>query len=178
MRCSILAASRDGTFTPTHVQLGLRRQDVVEIVAGLKEGDQVATGAAFFLDSESQLRAGTSGYEPSSAGAPATAAMQPAITLRALSDPVKAGDNTFEVSVKDPAGRPIADADVVIQLFMPAMPTMSMPAVKNSVKALPIGSGVYRGTGEVVMAGRWDVTVSVSRGGQPLGSLQTTLVAR
>ena len=34
----------------------------VEIVSGVREGEQIATSAAFFLDSESQLRAGVTGY--------------------------------------------------------------------------------------------------------------------
>ena len=59
----VFVADGDGTFTPRRVQIGARRQDVVEIASGLKEGDQVASSAAFFLDSESQLRAGVGGYE-------------------------------------------------------------------------------------------------------------------
>ena len=40
------------------------------------------------------------------------------------------------------------------------------------------GAGVYQGEGEVMMAGRWDVTVQVSRAGQPLDSHVFTVVAR
>ena len=36
----------------------------------------------------------------------------------------------------------------------------------------------YRGTVNVLMLGRWDVTVSVSKDGQRVGSKQTSLVAR
>jgi hypothetical protein len=61
---------------------------------------------------------------------------------------------------------------------MAAMPTMNMPAMRNEVKLSPAGGGVYRGTGQVMMAGRWDVTITVSRGGQRIGSKQVALVAR
>ena len=61
---------------------------------------------------------------------------------------------------------------------MPAMPTMNMPAMRNEVKLSPTGSGIYRGTGQVMMAGRWDATITVTRAGQRLGSSQTTVVAR
>lgn len=174
----VFVAQGDGTFTPRQVQIGARRQDVVEIAAGLKEGDQIASSAAFFLDSESQLRAGVSGYETGPTPERASTAAQLAITLHTQVDPPKTGENTFEVTVKDASGRPIADADVAIQFFMPAMPTMNMPAMRNTVKVTPVGGGLYRGTGEIMMAGRWEATVTVSRSGQRLGSLQTTVVAR
>jgi hypothetical protein len=93
-------------------------------------------------------------------------------------DPPKTGENTFEVTVKDASGRPIADAEVEIQFFMPAMPTMSMPAMRNTVKVPPVGGGLYRGTGEIMMAGRWEATVIVSRRGQRLGTLHAPVVAR
>lgn len=174
----VFVADGDGTFTPRHVQIGARRQDVVEIASGLKEGDQIASSAAFFLDSESQLRAGVGGYEAGPAAGLTSTAAQLAITLRTQVDPPRTGENTFEVTVKDASGRAIADAEVAIQFFMPAMPTMNMPAMRNTVKVPPVSGGLYRGTGEIMMAGRWEATVSVSRGGQRLGSLQTTVVAR
>ena len=80
--------------------------------------------------------------------------------------------------VKDPAGKPVEGADVSLQFFMAAMPTMNMPAMRNEVKLVPAGGGVYRGTGQVMMAGRWEATVTVARGGQRVGSRQLTVVAR
>jgi len=82
------------------------------------------------------------------------------------------------VDVKDASGKPIDDADVSVQLFMPAMPTMNMPAMRNETKLSPAGGGVYRGSGQVMMAGRWDATVTVVRGGQRLGTKQLPVVAR
>jgi hypothetical protein len=61
---------------------------------------------------------------------------------------------------------------------MPAMPTMNMPAMRNETKLAPAGGGVYRGPGQVLMGGRWDVTVTVNRNGQRIGSQQFPLVAR
>jgi hypothetical protein len=61
---------------------------------------------------------------------------------------------------------------------MPAMPTMNMPAMRNETKLPHVGSGVYRGMGQVLMAGHWDVTVVVSKGGQQLGRKQLALAAR
>jgi nitrogen fixation protein FixH len=80
--------------------------------------------------------------------------------------------------VKDANGQPVADGEVSVQLFMPAMPTMNMPAMRNETKLPHVGGGVYRGPGQVMMAGRWDVTVTVAKGGQQLGRKQLATVAR
>jgi len=67
---------------------------------------------------------------------------------------------------------------VSVQLFMPAMPTMNMPALRNETKLTHAGAGVYRGPGQVMIAGRWEVTVNVSRAGRQLGSRHVAMVAR
>ena len=62
----VFVAQGDGVFEPRTVKVGRRLGDSMQILDGLKEGEQVATGAAFFLDSESQLRASLQGYEAAS----------------------------------------------------------------------------------------------------------------
>jgi RND family efflux transporter MFP subunit len=176
----VFVAQGDGYFEPRRVRIGRRTSDEVVITDGLKEGEQVATGANFFLDSESQLRAGLQNYEappgqPGSAEAPRE---QIAITFRPQPDPPRTGENTLEVTVRDASGQPVSDADVTVTFFMAAMPTMNMPAMRNQAKLPPAGEGVYRGPGQVVMAGRWDVTVDVTRGGERLGSSQFAIMAR
>jgi RND family efflux transporter MFP subunit len=174
----VFVAQGDGSFAPRHVQIGARRRDAIEITSGLHEGDEIATSAAFFLDSESQLRAGVSGYEASAPASTGSSAAQLTIALHVQPDPPKTGENTFEVTVKDASGQPIADAQVAVQFFMPAMPTMNMPAMRNTLALTAVGGGLYRGTGEILMAGRWETTVTVTRSGQRLGALQTTTVAK
>jgi hypothetical protein len=61
---------------------------------------------------------------------------------------------------------------------MAAMPAMNMPAMRNAAALQHVGGGVYRGTGQVMMAGRWDVTVTVMRGGQRLGDRTITMIAK
>jgi RND family efflux transporter MFP subunit len=177
----VFVAQGDGYFIPRNVKTGRRLAERIEILEGLKEGEQIATGATFFLDSESQLRAALQNYEdapsPAASGGAESAARLD-ITFRTQPDPAQTGDNTFEVTVKNPNGQPIADADVSVTLFMPAMPTMNMPAMRNEAKLPPAGGGVYRGPGQVMMAGRWDVTVTVTRQGQRVGGKQFAVVAR
>lgn len=175
----VFVAQGDGIFEPRKVKIGRRLGNTTQILEGLKEGDQVATGATFFLDSESQLRAALQGYEATAtpAGA-APAAAGTRITFRTVPDPPKSGDNQLEATVKDANGKPIDDADVTVQFFMPAMPTMNMPAMRSEAKLAPAGGGVYRGSGQVMMAGKWDATVTVTRGGRRLGTTQLPVVAR
>jgi RND family efflux transporter MFP subunit len=174
----VFVAKGDGYFEPRRVTIGRRSGGQIQIVRGIKEGEQVATGATFFLDSESQLRASLQGYEPPQAGSGVAPAQQLDIAFHSLPDPPKVGENQFEVVVKDPTGKAVDGADVSIQFFMAAMPTMNMPAMRNDVTLSPAGAGVYRGTGQVMMAGRWDASVTVTRGGQRLGTKQLPVVAR
>ena len=174
----VFVAQGGGLFQPRTVKIGRRLGDSTEILEGLKEGDQVATGAAFFLDSESQLRASLQGYEAPAAPTASAAPAGTQITFRTVPDPPKIGDNQMEVTVKDAGGTPIDAAEVSVQFFMPAMPTMNMPAMRSEARLTPAGGGVYRGSGQVMMAGRWDATVTVVRGGQRLGIKQLPVVAR
>jgi RND family efflux transporter MFP subunit len=177
---TVFIAQGDGYFMPRTVKVGRRVGDRVEVVDGLKEGERVAASATFLLDSESQLRGGLQNYQApagASAAAPSPAAALD-ITFRPVSDPPKTGDNTFEVALKDPSGQPVTDAEVSVRLFMPAMPTMNMPAMQNETTLVHTNGGVYRGPGQVLMGGRWDVTVTARRGAQELGRKQFALVAK
>jgi len=51
----------DGRFTPREVRVGARGDSLVEIVAGLKPGDEVVASATYLLDSESNLAAAIQG---------------------------------------------------------------------------------------------------------------------
>lgn len=93
-------------------------------------------------------------------------------------NPPKTGENTFEVVIKDAQGKAITDAAVALSFYMAAMPSMNMPEMRNSVALKHAGDGRYRGTGNVAMAGRWDVTVSVSKGGKEIGTRKLTVTAR
>ena len=174
----VFVAKGDGYFEPRRVKAGQRMASDVHILEGLEAGEQVATGATFFLDSESQLRASLRGFDASPAAPDASSRERLDIALRSQPDPPRAGDNQIEVTVKDPAGAPVDGADVSVQFLMPAMPAMNMPAMSTEVKLSPAGGGVYRGRGQLMTPGRWETTVTVTRGGQRLGSRQLAVVAR
>jgi hypothetical protein len=99
------------------------------------------------------------------------------ITFKSEPEPAKTGENTFEVMVMQGA-QPVTDADVSIAFYMPAMPAIKMPEMRNTVPLKHEGAGRYRGTGNVMMAGSWDATVMVTRGGQEIGSSKFNVTAK
>jgi hypothetical protein len=122
------------------------------------------------------------GASASAAQAPAksSAKAKPARLNIMLMKPTaaKTGDNQFEVMVNGADGKPIADADVSVMLVMPAMPAMKMAEMHNEVMLKPAAAGTYTGTGQVMMAGKWNVTVSVKKAGKELGQKKLTLTAK
>jgi hypothetical protein len=98
------------------------------------------------------------------------------ITLASKPSPPKTGENTFEVVVKDASGKPVTDAEVSAQFYMGKMG--NMPEMKNSVALKHQKDGRYTGTGQVMMAGKWDVTVSVKRAGKEIGSKKFPVTAQ
>jgi Cu(I)/Ag(I) efflux system membrane fusion protein len=56
-RESLILAQGQGQFKPIDVTIGARGHGVVEILSGLKVGDQVVTSGQFLIDSESNLQA-------------------------------------------------------------------------------------------------------------------------
>jgi Cu(I)/Ag(I) efflux system membrane fusion protein len=57
----VLVRLTEGRFEPRAVTLGKRNDSIVEVLSGVKEGEQVVTSANFLLDSESNLKAALSG---------------------------------------------------------------------------------------------------------------------
>ncbi len=53
----MLVAKGEGKFEPRKVKLGRTGGGYVEILDGVKEGDEVVTSATFLIDSESNLKA-------------------------------------------------------------------------------------------------------------------------
>ena len=51
----------EGRFEPVEVKLGGRFGDRFEVLSGLSEGDKIVVSAGFLIDSESRLKATTSG---------------------------------------------------------------------------------------------------------------------
>jgi hypothetical protein len=89
---------------------------------------------------------------------------------------VKAGANDFEVMVKGADEKPLTGADVSVLFVMPK--TATMAEMRNEVKLKPSGAGMYMGSGHVMMAGTWNVTVSVKQSGKEVGHKTLALTAK
>jgi Cu(I)/Ag(I) efflux system membrane fusion protein len=177
----VFLSAGDGYFAPRPVKAGHRVAGDVEILSGIEEGDEVAASATFFIDSESQLRGALAAYAPSPGAQSASGEHAPGalrIGIRTIPDPPKSGENQFEVTVTDSNGAAVTDAAVAVLLYMPPMPSMNMPAMRSDAALSHVSGGIYRGTGQVLMAGRWDITVTVSRSGETIGRTSSSLIAR
>jgi len=74
----VLVQVGEGRFEPREVELGGRGENVVEVVKGVREGDQVVVAANFLIDAESNLKAAVGGMSGHSGhGSPATGSEAP-----------------------------------------------------------------------------------------------------
>lgn len=100
------------------------------------------------------------------------------ITFRSQPDPPTTAENRFDVAVQLPNGEPVRDAEVSVVFFMPAMPDMKMPEMRNEIKLEPAGEAKYSGTGQVTMAGTWEVTVVARQNGKEIGNRKFSVVTK
>jgi hypothetical protein len=99
------------------------------------------------------------------------------IAFASQPDPPTTEENTFAATVTQ-NGVPVTDAEVAVEFYMPAMPSMNMAEMRNSVPLKHESGGRYTGAGRMMMAGRWDATVTVTRGGQVIGSEKLPVTAK
>ena len=71
----VLVQVQEGRFEPRQVKLGARGDSYVEVLEGIKAGEQVVVAANFLIDAESNLQAVVSGL--GGAAAPAAGAAKP-----------------------------------------------------------------------------------------------------
>lgn len=183
----VYVAKDEGVFEAREIQTGTPSEDVYPVLSGLNAGEQVVTNGNFLIDSQTRLTGGMTGLFGGSreygSGKPDSSANTLAekptakISFAVEPNPPKgAADNTFHISVVDAAGKAIPDAEVTVTLVMPAMPSMSMPEMRNSFK-VPFVQGMYMGKGNIGMAGSWNVSVEAKRNGQVIATYRTRLSA-
>ncbi len=77
----VLIQKGEGRFEPREVRLGARSDTYVEVIEGVKDGEQVVVAANFLIDAESNLKAALSGFSsPPPASASSAAPATPART--------------------------------------------------------------------------------------------------
>jgi Cu(I)/Ag(I) efflux system membrane fusion protein/cobalt-zinc-cadmium efflux system membrane fusion protein len=105
------------------------------------------------------------------------AATQIQVDLNTEPSPPRKGANTVRVKVTGPDGKPVAGAQVSATFFMPAMPAMGMAAERDAATLSDTGNGFYEGAIQLSTGGTWQVTVTVERGGQTMGTKQLSVSA-
>jgi multidrug efflux pump subunit AcrA (membrane-fusion protein) len=166
-----------GYVEPRLIEAGLPTGDFYSIRKGLKSGDRVVTAANFIVDAESRLKGAFANMgkpAPAQTGQPA-ATQQLAVNIIEPRQ-AKVGSNPVRLSVKDSAGKAIERAEVEINLFMPQMGSMAPMTSKANLQSA--GGSEYAGTVDIPMAWTWQTTVTVKKGGQTLGTAQTSITAR
>ena len=80
----VLVQLKQGRFEPREVVLGARGENWVEIVKGVRDGEEVVVAANFLIDAESNLKAAISGFgAPAATASPSpTAPAKPAAPAR------------------------------------------------------------------------------------------------
>ncbi len=142
----VLVQAREGRFEPREVRLGARSDDRVEVLDGVREGEQVVVAANFLIDAESNLKAAIGGFGHGSAA--------PAEKPAAASVGNKAEGKVEEVDAK--AGTASITHGPVASLKWPGM-TMEFKAANEAIlKQLNPGAAidfefVERGQGEWVI---------------------------
>ncbi len=64
----VLVQAKEGRFEPREVKLGARSDNYVEVLEGVKDGEQVVVAANFLIDAESNLKAAIAGFGPTGTG--------------------------------------------------------------------------------------------------------------
>jgi hypothetical protein len=73
------------------------------------------------------------------------------------------GDNRIDIIVKEMSGRPVTEAQVLVNYYMPPMPRMAPMNYRTMAK--PKGDK-YRAEMKLIMAGPWVIAVKISDGGK------------
>ena len=108
---------------------------------------------------------------------PAGTGAKAKVELTTDPSPAQKGSNTIRVKLTDPAGKPIAGAQVTATFFMAAMPAMNMPEMKTVIKGHDKGGGMYEGKGNIASGGMWQVTVTAQQDGKTIVTKKLTVKA-
>ncbi len=73
------------------------------------------------------------------------------------------GDNPIEVEIKEPQGKPVIDARVLVNYYMPPMPRMAPMNYKADAQ---LSRGKYKTNMNIIMSGPWVIRILITRDGR------------
>jgi Cu(I)/Ag(I) efflux system membrane fusion protein len=97
----VLLQRGEGRFEPREVKLGARSDDYVEVLDGVKDGEQVVVAANFLIDAESNLKAAVGGFGSEENADPASVASAQAATKSIANVSHQAQGKVDSVDAKD-----------------------------------------------------------------------------
>jgi Cu(I)/Ag(I) efflux system membrane fusion protein/cobalt-zinc-cadmium efflux system membrane fusion protein len=169
-----------GNLEPRVVTTGPQVDGSIVILSGLKQGDRVVSSANFLIDSDAQLQAASQSFAPPPAQPAANNVASTEKLVIAFStnpsQPQK-GNNTVRAKLTGADGKPATGMQVAVSFFMPAMPAMGMAAEHASATLTEKGDGNYEGSLGLPTGGTWQVTVTATRGGQPIATRKLSIDA-
>jgi len=77
--------------------------------------------------------------------------------------PPVVGDNQIEIEVKDARGKPVTDAKILVNYYMPPMPRM-LPM--NYTTDAKLKGEKYKATMNFIMSGPWIIAIKMNIGGK------------
>ena len=83
--------------------------------------------------------------------------------VRMERNPPSPGDNNIEIEIKDGEGKPITEAKVLVNYYMPPMPRM---APMNYTTDAKLKGEKYKATMNLIMSGPWVIAVKITHGGK------------
>jgi Cu(I)/Ag(I) efflux system membrane fusion protein len=98
----VLVQLNEGRFQPRDVRLGVRSDELVEVISGLKAGEAVVTAANFLIDAESNLKAALGGFAPAAQDAAPASSAAPA-----FSAPLRGSEPTVAASTPQAGATPV-----------------------------------------------------------------------
>jgi len=78
-------------------------------------------------------------------------------------NPPAVGDNNIEIEIRDGAGKPVTDAKVLVNYYMPPMPRMAPMNYKTDAK---LKGEKYKATMNLIMSGPWVIAVKINLEGK------------
>jgi Cu(I)/Ag(I) efflux system membrane fusion protein len=153
----VLVQINEGRFEPREVKTGARSDTYIEVLSGVKEGEQVVVAANFLIDAESNLKAAVGGFAATPAASAALAT--PTATTSSVAPAAKGAGHHAEGTVEEvdaKAGTVSLSHGPVASLKWPAMTMEFKVANAALLKTLKPGAKVKiefveRGPGEWVI---------------------------
>ena len=81
--------------------------------------------------------------------------------------PPVVGDNHIEIEVKDARGKPVTDAKVLVNYYMPPMPRM---APMNYVTDAKLKGEKYKAKMNFIMSGPWIIAIKINHAGKMMAA--------